>query len=313
VDSTTVHNNPEQTNGVGGVPDPSAQDTLLAQIERLRSEAEQLRQERDTAKANYESLNTNYKELTQDLETKTLEIRQVRNAFEVEKIEWQRRVKIEGELKNEIEDLKTQLHNQKTQLQSVKKERDKLRPLEASFRELESNFKTTFDELDQRNTQLSNVEQLYDEIKIKHAAASDELNRMKLESQSMLDDAFFIRKWNDLQSDIKQWAEKYFWVEQKRTWTAQFPHSHPNINVDLLKLSDDCKDLLCLEGGSGRSIVAEAYLWRLIEEETLDGNPETYSKGFLWAHTLRSEFCRMEEFLRPGKLNYYSVMSTQHI
>jgi predicted nucleic acid-binding Zn-ribbon protein len=298
--------NKDRANGIGEIRDTPAQDALLIEIGHLQRDIEMLRQERVTAKMEYETLNTTYKELTGDLEKKTIEMRQARTASENERMKWQHRAETEENLKREIGDLKAQLQDQRNHLQSARRERDRLRPFEASFRELESNIKLTIEELDQRNEQLSKVQQLYDEINGKYATASNELNRMKNESRSTLDDAFFITKWLDLQASIKQWAIQYFWV-QRNKWIFQVPQDHPNIDVELLKLSDDCSDgLLCLEGGSGRAIIAEAYLWRFIEEEIFDGKPASYSKGFIWADRLRPELCRMEEFLRPGELSYHS-------
>jgi hypothetical protein len=250
-----------------------------------------------------EKLNAINKELTNNLEKKTTELRQALVAAESEKAKWQHRAETEDGLQRQIKDLKNQLHDQKTQLQLARGERDRLKPFEESFRGLELNFKTTFDQLAKANTELEKVQGLYEEIQIHHAAASNELNRVKLESRSMLDDVYFITKWKDLQVDIQQWAEDHFWVEQKRIWTAQFPQDQPAINIDLLALSADCRDLMTADGSAGRPIMAGAYLWKFIEEMVLDGNPSSYSKGFLWAHTVRPEFCRMEDFLRPGELN----------
>jgi predicted nucleic acid-binding Zn-ribbon protein len=313
VDTLAERNNPEQTNGVGGIPAPPANDALLVEIGHLQRDVAILRQEKDGIKAMYDKLNTNLEELTRDLDNKTLEMRKARKASEDKEAEWECLANAEKALQQDIEELRSNLQDQKTKLQSVKRERDRLKPFEKNFHDLESNFDITFAELEQRNTQLLEAQKQYKDIQTKHAAASDELNRMKNESRSMLDDAYFTTKWIDLQADVKQWAESYFWVERENKSMIQFPHKYPNINTDLLMLSNDCNDLLTSEGGSGRPIVAEAYLWRYIEDEVLDGNPASHSKGFLWAHTLRSEFCRMEEFLRPGELRYHSLTSTRQI
>jgi len=299
----------------GGPSDSQELQDLKDGIFELSAENTRLKFEKDDARRHWEKIEKSYKELEGDLSRKNLEknqlqqaynelesvknreIEQTKEGFQREMAKWQRKIEVEAQLKRENGELRDQL-------QKVSGDVNLLKPFESGYKTLQSTIISKDQELSQRDTELERRQALYEDLQNKYGAASDELNRLRLESRSMLDDRFFATKWSELQVDIKQWAHRYFWgMEAKKTsMLVQRPQDQRIVHEDLLRISDDCKGLIFRsEDGSGRSTVTEAYLWSFIEENILDSKPLGHCKGFFWAHSQRSELCRMEEFLRPGR------------
>ncbi|KAH7360994.1 hypothetical protein BKA65DRAFT_494415 [Rhexocercosporidium sp. MPI-PUGE-AT-0058] len=282
----------------------------------LDLDAEQLRKDRDKLhndktklqaditilQTGNETLAKQYQQLENDMEKKAKDIRQAKNTLDEEKERWHRYNEVVLDLKGQLESLRTKFSDQGVVLAIVKKERNSLKHLAASYDKLRDQQKTTLEDLDRCNAKLLDCQQNYDDIKVKHSIASDDLKRLTLESRSTLGDDFLIHNFQGLQGAIRQWANEYFRGEEKKMWKTHRPHEHPVIHTQLLELTSDAKDLLMFsETGSGRSVMCEAYLWRYIEEQIFDSKPAEYSKGMFWAHDVRSDLCRLERFLRPGK------------
>lgn len=260
----------------------------------LQDSVTRLQSERDSAVSEYERMREECRNLQAELEIKAKGARQAKTAFEEERTKW-------SQSESDITNLKDDLKKQQTLVHLVKVERDKLRPFEQNYHDLRADYNDISTRFDQCFAELGAVKQHYEDLKITSSAASDELKRFKMESRSTLDDSFFIQNFHDLQGDIRQWADRYFWGPEKKLFKLQYPHEQAKVMTDLLVLSEDVKDLLMgADTGKGRSLVCEAFLWKIIEEQIFDGRSVTFSKGMYWAHSMRSELVRMEKFLRPG-------------
>ncbi|KAK0100416.1 hypothetical protein ONS96_007693 [Cadophora gregata f. sp. sojae] len=268
---------------------------LKAENIRLQGIATNLQSDRDTATAEAERMKDECRNLQVELEENTKAARQEQTNFDEERTKW-------TQSKHVVAELEDQLNKQKTLVQLVKADRDKLRSFETSYKELQAVYKDTSDCLGECRTELTGVKQQYEDLKITYSSASDELKRMKMDSHSTLDDSFFIRNFRDLQGEIKRWADRYFWGPEKKMFKLHYPHEQARVMTDVLVLFDDVKDLLMgADSGKGRSLVCEAYLWKFIEEMIFDGRSTSFSKGMYWAHNMRTELCRLEKFLRPGR------------
>ncbi|KAG4440707.1 hypothetical protein IFR05_003801 [Cadophora sp. M221] len=249
-----------------------------------------------------DTLAQQYRQLVGDMEKKAKDIRQARKTLDDEKERSRLHNDLVSGLNGQLSSLQEKVKQQEVVILFVKKERDGLKQSVASYDKLKIQHKATLEQLDRCEAKLLDCQQNYDDMKSKHSTASDDLKRLTLESRSTLGDDFFIHNFQGLQSAIRQWADEFFRGEDKTMWKARHPHRHQVIHAELLELTNDAKDLLMFsETGSGRSVMCEAYLWRYIEEQIFDSNPDEHSKGMYWAHDVRSDLCRLERFLRPGK------------
>lgn len=271
--------------------------------DKLHNDNAQLQVDFNHLQIENERLAKQYRQLEGDMEKKAKDIRQARKTLDDEKEKWRRHNEVVSDLSGQLDSLQEKVNEQEVVISLVKKERNGLKPIVASYDKLEIQHKATLVQLDRCKAELLDCQQNYDDMKSKHSTASDDLKRLMLESRSTLGDDFFIRNFQGLQGAIRQWANEFFRGEEKKMWRAQYPHKHQVIHAELLELTADAKDLLMFsETGSGRSVMCEAYVWRYIEEQIFDSNPAEHSKGMYWAHNVRSDLCRLERFLRPGKL-----------
>lgn len=286
---------------------------LRRQLIEKDQKIDSLRQQKDDMKRNCDEVNTNYKLSIADLNTRTEQLRKALKELEEGNTKWTNGAKLERQLQDDITRLKTEIESKdKTfekwlrESEAMKAERDKLKSVQVQFGELETTFNQTLEQLQVRNNQLYKAREDYEIIKQKHTETSAELMRVKIESRSDVDDAFFISRYQNLQSDIRTWAQKYFWGDQRKRGVLHSPHNvvqQPSIHDDLEELSEDCLNLLVgSEDGSTRPFVAEAYLWKFIEDKIFHTTRSgaSCSKGMFWAHKLRPEMVRMEKFLHPG-------------
>ncbi|PVH82253.1 hypothetical protein DL98DRAFT_653313 [Cadophora sp. DSE1049] len=272
-----------------------ADEKLKAENTDLRANVTKLQSDKDSAISESGRMREECRNLQAELEDKAKTARQAKTEFDDARTKW-------SQSEHDIAELEDQLKKQQTLVHLVKVERDRLRPFENSYQDLQADYKDASGRLHQRSTELAGITQQYEELKTTYSSASDELKRLKMESHSTLDDCFFIRNFRDLQGDIRQWADRYFWGPEKKMFKLHYPHEQARVMTDLLVISDDVKDLLMsADSGKGRSLVCEAYLWKFIEEQIFDGRSATFSKGMYWAHNIRSELCRLEKFLRPGR------------
>lgn len=293
---------------------------LKEQLNVKDNEIDLLRQHRDEAIDKHEKVNADYKLSIADLDTRTEQLRRTLKELEEGKERWANGARLEMQLQDDITSLQTQIEMKdqawdkwRREVEMMQAERDKLKSVEVQFGELEKDFNQTLEQLEVRNSQLFKAQGDYETLQQKHSETSAELMRVKIESRSDVDDTFFISRYQHLQSDIRTWAQKYFWGEQKKRGVLHSTHNAvqlPSIHDDLEELSEDCLNLLVgSEDGSTRPFVAEAYLWKFIEDKIFHTtrSRSSCSKGMFWAHKLRPEMVRMEKFLHPGASNLCSI------
>jgi len=139
----------------------------------------------------------------------------------------------------------------------------------------------------------------YDSIQEQFQRAGDELNQVKSELRTVRDDEFFRERWHRLQADVEQWAEDHFGGKLKSQPLPNEPAKEPSLPADLAALCRDCRDIL--NEDSTRHWIVQAFVWSFIEENIFDSRPDSHLRGIVWApKRVRTEFCRLEEFLRPG-------------
>lgn len=138
----------------------------------------------------------------------------------------------------------------------------------------------------------------YDGIQEQFQNASDELNHIKSDLRTVRDDEFFRLRFVKLQADIEQWAEDHFGGKLQSPSFFDQPAKEPRLPTELATVCRDCRDML--REDSTRHWIVESYLWRFLEDTIFDSRPESHLKGIVWAQRVRTEFCILEEFLRPG-------------
>jgi hypothetical protein len=282
-------------------------------IDLLRQQRKNTEIERDEAIRKHDQVNVDYSKSITDLNTRTEELRRARKELEEGHIKWANGAKLERQQQDHITNLKKEVKDKEIvfqkwmkEAQVIAAERDKLKSVQAQFEELEKTFNHTLEQLQARNDQLFKAQEDYEILQQKYSEASTELMRVKIESRSEVDDAFFISRYRNLQSDIRTWAQNYFWGEQKERGAKYSAHNvteHPSLHDELEELSEDCLNLLVGSAdGSTRPFIAEAYLWKYIEDKIFHASQSASacSKGLFWAHKLRPEMARMEKFLYPG-------------
>jgi hypothetical protein len=136
-----------------------------------------------------------------------------------------------------------------------------------------------------------------------HNENIQKLGKLQESVGTVLDDESLADRWKILRDKIQSWALTYYVGPEKNMWAViRHPEAYARPDNELLKLSDDCQDLMLKsEDGKGRALIAEAFFWAYLEEKVFDAKPDSYSKGFLWAHNARLDLCRLEKFLRPGE------------
>jgi DNA repair exonuclease SbcCD ATPase subunit len=182
-----------------------------------------------------------------------------------------------------------------------------------AFRDIQQELNQTLETIQARNQQLQQTEEDYENLQQNFSKASVELIQLKLESRPNSDDAFFRSRFLALQSDIGQWSRKYFWGEKRKKNILRRAEDVPHICNKLEDLSVDCRDyLLYSEDGSTRPFIAEAYLWKFIEDRIFDSSPPrgSCSEGMFWAQKIRPEVARVERVLRPGGLMFLTPPSS---
>jgi len=253
--------------------------------------------QRDEAGRKLGEVEAEYEKSIIDLNKRTGDLRKVMKDLEEGEAKWAKGSELEGQLQGRISDLQKELAAKDKAFEKWS----------SQFQELEKTYKHVCGELGESNNQLFKAQEDYKTIQEKHSETNIELMRMKIESRSDVDDAFFMSRYQNLQSDIRTWAQNYFWGEQRKMGVLYSPHSLrqlPSIHDDLEELSEDCLNLLVgSEDGSTRPFVAEAYLWKYLEDHIFHSSrsASSCSKGLFWAHKLRPEMARMEKFLHPGK------------
>jgi hypothetical protein len=258
---------------------------LTAEVKTQEAEVKRLGMEREKAR-------TDFNELMNDMQKKSTALRNATLELQTAQGQLEKGREAETRLRGNISVLNVSL-------QSAHDEQERLRLVETKYNSL----KISHTALKQRKLELEETEKSYHSLSEKFTTMSSELTAMRLESKSKLGDDFFIHEWKNLQADVKSWADKYFWGREVKNSFVHRPYDVQNFSKELLKLSKDAQDLLLrTEGGWGTPLVAQAYLWRVLEERVFDGNPVDYSGGLFWAHRLRPEFSRMEEELRPEML-----------
>jgi len=260
-----------------------------AAVKTLEAEVKRLRMEHENARTGFNELNTNYTVQLDDMQKKNTALRNAKLELQTVQGQLEKSREAEAGLRGNISVLNVSL-------QSAHVEQEKLRLVETRYNSL----KVSHTALKQRKLELEETEKSYHSLSEKFTTMSGELTAVRLESKSKLGDDFFIHEWKNLQNDVKSWADNYFWGREVKNSYVYRPYDVQNFSKELLKLSKDAQDLLLrTEGGWGTPLVAQAYLWKVLEERVFDGNPVDYSGGLFWAQGLRAEFSRMERELRP--------------
>lgn len=288
-------------------------DNAENKIGFLNGEIARVAGERDEAKRKHAEVHGQYNNTLTDFENQAIKLRKAIKDLEDGEAKWNSETEHERQLRDHISALKREIDDKDeawekffAKSEAMRAERDKLKIIQGQFKDLETSLNLTLGQLQDRNEQLLNLQEDYETEKRKHSEVSTELMRIKIESRSDVDDAFFTKRYQNLQTDIRTWAQTYFWGEQRKRGKLQSPHNviqHPSIHDDLEELSEDCRDLLAgSDDGSTRPFVAEAYVWKFIEDKIFHSSRSisSCSKGLFWAHKLRPEMARMEKFLYPG-------------
>jgi archaellum component FlaC len=287
---------------------------LYNEHQKLRFELERVRKEHEGCGERYLSSQTNFQESEKDNEVLTETLREVRRQYTAEKGQWAQSTNSQNTSKQQIRELKDQVKDLKNQLETAESNRNvyynfysqemsKTEDLNRQITELLDKNHIAIKAFTDVQAEYERAKEDYRELHQLHTEAILKVARLTDNAGTMLDDKSFERKWRNLQSSISYWASVFFVGPEKKLWgLLKHPEAQAPCDNELLKLSNDCQDM-CLksEDGTGRALIAEAYLWSYLEENVFDARTDTYSKGMLWAHNARADLCRMEKFLRPGK------------
>jgi hypothetical protein len=282
-------------------------------------EAEKIRKSRDAAKDN-EDLTSQVAQLKADLLAARAETIKIKSEYQKYVVDTEKQVEkwascatteklLQDKIKTQSEETEAQrnlVYDWQFKFGTIANDLKDAKPYKKKYEDLDEEHRRLCGQFEQCNKDLQEVRGRYTDEQVGHSLAIEELNRIKSESGSNLDDMTLTRKYQALRSDISSWSEKYFWGEKLKRGVLQSACEDFMPHAELEELSEDCHTLLSgSEDGSMRPFVAEAYLWKFIDEEIFgsDLSSSTFSKGLWWAHTLRPEVCRVEHFLRPGELN----------
>lgn len=287
---------------------------LCNEHRQMQVDLDRIRREHAGCIDQLQKKHTDYTEAENDNLVLTLKLAEVKKKHEEEIAQLTQGTQSSSKLKSHNSELKNQLKELQGQLQSTESERNinynfyaqemtKTEVLKGQITELKTNYHIALSSFTHLESEHEKEKEAYQRLNQAYNENLQKLGKLQDSAGTILDDESLTKRWIGLRDKIQSWALTYYVGPEKNLWAVmRHTEAYARPNNELLKLSGDCQDLMLKsDDGKGRALIAEAFLWSYLEEMVFDAKPDSFSKGFLWAHNARPDLCRLERFLRPGE------------